>query len=63
MSALKKSKFKPGDTVFGKTHRHPDETFILTLIKYLPNYEWHAEYIDSKTGNVKRDYFDERDFD
>lgn len=61
--ALKKSKFQPGETVYAKSSIFPEQTLIITLIKYIPNYEWQAEFIHPDTKESVKDYFDERDFD
>jgi hypothetical protein len=63
MMALKRSKFKSGQTVYARTHRFPGQSLIITLIRYIPNHEWYAEYLDSETGHTKCDYFDESEFD
>ena len=57
-----KSKYKPGQTFFCKNPRleHPVH---ITLLEYLPRNEWYARYNDPTTNEIKKDYFDERDFD
>lgn len=61
--ALKKSKFQPGQTVYANSPRFPERTLLITLIKYIPNYEWQAEFIHPGTKESVKDYFDEREFD
>jgi len=63
MRALKKSKFKPGQEVFVRPRRFGHKSILVKLIKYIPNYDWEVEYTDIKTDEVKRDTFDEREFD
>ena len=60
---LKKTRFKPGQQVFAKSQQTNDRFTLITLIKYIPNYEWYAEYIDLDSGKTEKGYFDERDFD
>jgi hypothetical protein len=61
--AIKKSKFKPGDTVFAKSPQTDNQTVIITLIKFIPSDDWFAECKDPNTDEVKKDYFKEGAFD
>ncbi len=50
--ALKKSDFEPGQTVFANWPKIEGRSVIITLIKYIPNHEWYAEF---KEPNYWRD--------
>ena len=60
---VKKSKYKSGQLLVARPLRFNRRPVLVTLIRYIPNYDWEIEYTDSNTGEVKRDTFDEREFD